>query len=318
MLSSHNDEHSSYSEFTSRLTSCWDVEDEGEVSDLLNIEIAREGRHVVLRQRGYIEKLMQAFCPDGVPPSFQKNKAPCSKDIGQLVADALVGELCTDRDLLREYQSLVGALLYCSTQTRPDVAYAVGMLSRAMGRPTPELLKEGKRVLHYLYLHRDVGLRYVADDFTPLYGMTDSDWAVKHSTSGYVFKLSGAIVSWASKKQVSVALSSAEAEIVAASEASKEALALRMFLADLGVHDGKPTSLASDNQAAIATAYNPEHHSRMKHVERRHFFVRECVENLQIVVPYVPTCDNLADFFTKALEPKTFFAMRDKLMNVAH
>ena len=56
----------------------------------------------------------------------------------------------------------------------------------------------------------------------------------------------------------------------------------------------------------------------MKHVERRHFFVRECVENLQIVVPYVPTCDNLADFFTKALEPKTFFAMRDKLMNVAH
>ena len=132
-----------------------------------------------------------------------------------------------------------------------------------------------------------------------------------------MFKFSGAVVSWASKKQVTVALSSAEAEIVAASEAAKEALALRMFLADLGVCDDAPTSLASDNQAAIATAYNPEHHSRMKHVERRHFFVRECVENLHVVVPYVPTCDNLADFFTKALDPKHFFAMRDKLMNVA-
>ena len=91
-----------------------------------------------------------------------------------------------------------------------------------------------------------------------------------------------------------------------ASEAAKEALALRMFLADLGVCDGAPTSLASDNQAAIATAYNPEHHSRMKHVERRHFFVRECVENLHVVVPYVPTCDNLADFFTKRPRSQAF------------
>ena len=130
-----------------------------------------------------------------------------------------------------------------------------------------------------------------------------------------MFQFQCAVISWASKKQATVALSSAEAEIVAASEAAKEALALRMFLSDLGVHDGSPTHLSSDNQAAIATSYNPEHHSRMKHVERRHFFVRECVENLQLVVPYVPTQDNLADFFTKPLRPKQFFEMRDKIMN---
>ena len=76
------------------------------------------------------------------------------------------------------------------------------------------------------------------------------------------------------------------------------------------------TRLAVDNQSAIAVSYNPEHHSRMKHVERRHFFIRECVENMQIVVPFVKTCDNLADFFTKALPPKQFFPLRDAIMNV--
>ena len=71
-----------------------------------------------------------------------------------------------------------------------------------------------------------------------------------------------------------------------------------------------------DNQAAIAICYNPEHHSRMKHVDRRHFFVRECVEGHQLRVPFVKTVDNHADFFTKPLESKQFFRMRDTLMNV--
>ena len=73
--------------------------------------------------------------------------------------------------------------------------------------------------------------------------------------------------------------------------------------------------LAVHNQSAIAVAYNPEHHSRMKHVERRHFFVRECVENQQLVLPFVNTHENLADFFTKPLEPKKFFAFRNVIMN---
>ena len=77
-----------------------------------------------------------------------------------------------------------------------------------------------------------------------------------------------------------------------------------------------PIRLALDNQSAIAVAYNPEHHSRMKHVDRRHFFVRECVENMQIEVPFVRTDFNLADFFTKPLEPSRFFSLRNIIMNV--
>ena len=103
--------------------------------------------------------------------------------------------------------------------------------------------------------------------------------------------------------------------MVAASEASKEGISMRSLLQELSEHDDKPMSLAVDNQSAIAVAYNPEHHSRMKHVERRHFFVRECVENQQLVLPFVNTHENLADFFTKPLEPKKFFAFRNVIMN---
>ena len=102
---------------------------------------------------------------------------------------------------------------------------------------------------------------------------------------------------------------------MAASEASKEALHLRSTLQDLDAFGDEPMHLSVDNQSAIAVAYNPEHHSRMKHVERRHLFIRECVENLQIVVPFVSTNDNLADFFTKPLAHKKFFALRDRIMN---
>ena len=103
-----------------------------------------------------------------------------------------------------------------------------------------------------------------------------------------------AAVSWSSKKQPTIALSSREAEIVAASEAAKEAISLRHLLDDLGFDDTEPTRLHVDNQSAIAVAYNPEHHFRMKHVQRRHFFVRECVENLQIVVPFIATATSLS------------------------
>ena len=102
---------------------------------------------------------------------------------------------------------------------------------------------------------------------------------------------------------------------MAASEAAKEALHLRTVLKELDAADNSPMHLSVDNQSAIAVAYNPEHHSRMKHVERRHLFIRECVENLQIVVPFVSTHDNLADFFTKPLAHKKFFALRDLIMN---
>ena len=126
-----------------------------------------------------------------------------------------------------------------------------------------------------------------------------------------------AAISWGSKKQKTVALSSCEAEIVAASEAGKEAVHLGRLASELGLHDGGPIDLHMDNKSGIDVAYNPEHHGRMKHVDRRHFFVRELVEDHRIRVPFVSTVNNIADFFTKALPEKTFVAMRDRIMNIS-
>ncbi|MDA2987416.1 MAG: reverse transcriptase domain-containing protein, partial [Actinomycetota bacterium] len=316
VLYSHDDEYSLYREFTTSLTASWEVDDEGDVADLLNIDIAREGRAVVLRQRTYIKKMVKEHLPEGVPNTLPSNQAPADSSLPQLVSDALVSKDKSDPALIKRYQSLVGALLYASTQTRPDIAYSVGMLCRAMSCPTPELYEQAIRVLLYLDKHPEVGLRY-EPSASRMYGMSDSDWAVKHSTSGWVFTFMRAAISWGSKKQPVVSLSSCEAEIMAASEAAKEALHLRALLDELGVPTrDEPTHLSMDNQSAIAVAYNPEHHGRMKHVERRHYFVRECVENNQLVVPFVSTHENMADFFTKPLPPKLFFPLRDRIMNV--
>ena len=147
--------------------------------------------------------------------------------------------------------------------------------------------------------------------------MADADWATKHSTSGFVFMMSKAAISWGSKKQQSVALSSCEAEIVAASEAAKEAIYLDRLYDELGFKESsEPMQLALDNKAAIDSAYNPENHSRTKHIDRRHYFVRELVEEGRLVVPFVATADNYADFFTKPLKPVRFFHLRNLIMNI--
>ena len=125
-----------------------------------------------------------------------------------------------------------------------------------------------------------------------------------------------AAISWGSKGQVSVALSSCEAEIMASSEAVKGAVYLKRFAEELEVADGSPLELHRDNKGARDLAYNPEHHQRSKHIDRRHFYVRETIENGELTVPYVKTDDNLADFFTKSLPAKKFFPLRDKIMNV--
>ena len=317
MVYREDDEHSLYRSFITALEARWNVEDEGELTDLLGIEFSRVDGIIELRQTKYIEKLAAEFFPDGVPPTSQANKVPCDRDLPALVNLALLDGGAPDPALLRKYQSICGALLYASGNTRPDIAFATGMLCRAMGKPTPELMDAALRVLGYLYRNRHIGLRYEASK-KKLEGFSDSDWAIKHSTSGSSFHLGSATISWSSKKQTSVALSSCEAEIMAGSEAAKEAIYLSSFLRELGLDMSEPPPLRLDNMSAIDLAYNPEHHSKTKHIERRHYFIRECVENGKLRVPFVPTADNVADFFTKPLMGKHFFLMRDKVMNVPH
>ena len=138
---------------------------------------------------------------------------------------------------------------------------------------------------------------------------------MRHSQSGFVFQLGRAAVSWVSKKQVSVALSTCEAEIMAVSEAAKEAIHLRALYNELAQCEAKPSRLHLHCKAAFDTAYNPEHHSKLKHVERRHFFIHQVVEDHKIAVPYVESDKNLAEFFTKPLPARKFFQLRKAIMN---
>lgn len=142
-------------------------------------------------------------------------------------------------------------------------------------------------------------------------GYADSDWAGdrvdRKSTSGYVFKIFGCTVSWSSKKQASVALSSTEAEYVALSVAISEACWLRYLLIDFQVVDKSCSVLIyEDNQSAIKVCKNPEFHKRLKHIDIRFHFIRDKVKENIVILKYVPTSMQLADFFTKPLSVTLF------------
>ena len=161
MVYSHDDDHSLYQSFVAALAERWKVEDEGDLTDLLGIEFFRGENTIELKQTKYyyIEKLAAEFFTDGVPPTSQENKVPCDCDLPAVVNLALLSDSTPDAVLLRKYQTICGALLYASTNTRPDIAFCTGMLCRAMGRPTPELFTAALRVLGYLYRTRHIGLR---------------------------------------------------------------------------------------------------------------------------------------------------------------
>ena len=161
-----------------------------------------------------------------------------------------------------------------------------------------------------------LGLRYEAGDH-PLHGYSDASWDEDKSVSGWACMWQNAVLSWGSNKQHAVSLSSCEAELYALSEAAKDMVFLRKFVSSLDANatDG-PTLLRTDNKAARDLSYNPEHHHKTKHISRRHFFVRDMVENFELQVPLVGTADNIADFFTKCLGSSDFFRFRDIIMNV--
>lgn len=147
-----------------------------------------------------------------------------------------------------------------------------------------------------------------------LVGFCDADWAGdatdRRSTSGYVFMLGDGAISWNSKKQPTIALSTTEAEYMAISQSTREALWLRQLLSDVGLEQERSTPLMCDNQGAIALVKNPTHHSRSKHIDIQHHFIREKVESNVIEMRYIPTERMVADVLTKALAKPRHEALR--------
>ena len=209
------------------------------------------------------------------------------------------------------YASAVESLMYAMLCTRPDICYAVGVVSRFQSNPSPEHWIAVKHILKYLRRTRDYMLVYSSGDLN-LLGYTDSDFQgdkdSRKSTSGSVFTLGGGSVVWRSIKQSSIADSIMEAEYIAASEAAKEAVWLKNFLSDLEVVPDmdKPITLYCDNSGSVANSKEPRSYKRGKHIERKYHLIREIVNRGDVTVTKIPTLENLADPFTKTLTEKQF------------
>ena len=198
--------------------------------------------------------------------------------------------------------------MFAACVTRPDITCAVGQLSQFLNNPSSKHMLAVKRVLRYLQGTPSLGITYGPPP-SRLTGYSDADWAgdvnTRRSTTGYVVMLNNGAVAWRSQRQPTVALSTMEAEYMALTEATKELKWIKTFLAELGCNgqstDSTPTDLYSDNQSAIALAKNPVSHARAKHIDIRHHFVREAIQDQIIWVQYIPTAEMTADSLTKAL-----------------
>ena len=288
----------------------FDMIDRGEIHDVLGLLITRDrpNKCMYVSQPDYVKNILVRFRMENCNPVSTPLEA------GKQFYKFSEGDELFDKQI---YQQAIGCLTYASISTRPDISAAVGALSQYMTCPTEEHWKGIKRILRYLKGTIDYGLVFTSDGENILYGYSDADWAgdldTRRSTSGYVFKIGGAIVSWNSKKQITVAKSTTEAEYVALSAAASETIWLRQLLKDLGFNKSGATVLYEDNNGAIELSKNAKHHGRTKHIDIAHHFIRERVASNELSVIHCPTGDMLADVMTKGLARVQFEKLRNKL-----
>jgi hypothetical protein len=213
------------------------------------------------------------------------------------------------------YRSMIGSLLYLCA-SRPDIMLSVCMCARFQADPKEVHLRVVKRIMRYLVYTPKFGLWYPKGSTFDLIGYSDADWAGckidRKRTSGTCQFLGRSLVSWASKKQNSVALSTAEAEYIATGHCCAQLLWMRHTLRDYGYKLSK-VPLLCDNESAIRMADNPVEHSRTKHIDIRYHFLRDHQQRGDIEIAYVSTKEQLADIFTKPLDEETFSKLRNEL-----
>ncbi|THH13397.1 hypothetical protein EW146_g6813 [Bondarzewia mesenterica] len=204
------------------------------------------------------------------------------------------------------FRELLGAVNYLAVATRLDISYAVQVLSSFSNAPGTHHWKALKHLLRYLKGTADHGITYDGtrpDGLRPI-GYFDANYAIEQncrSSTGWVFLLAGAPVAWSLKKQQSVAISTTEAEYMAAAAAAQTAIWLRMLLRELEVPISGPGLLLGDNMSANIFTREYVNHSRAKHIDVRYHFVRERVEAGELEVEHVSSANNLADVLTKGI-----------------
>jgi hypothetical protein len=201
--------------------------------------------------------------------------------------------------------------------TQPNICFAMNTLIQFQVEPRHEHWIVAKHVLRNIRGTINYGLRYTASSDIQLHGFTDSDWAGsaedRKSTSGMCFSLGSTMISWGSRKQKSVALSTTEAEYIAACEACTEAIWLRKLISDLFDQIPDSTIIHCDNQSCIRLSEHPVFHERSKHIEIKYYFIRDKVQEGEVKLQYIPKDEETIDILTKPLSRINFAYFRDKM-----
>lgn len=287
----------------------FEMSDLGKLSYYLGIEVDQREGYIELKQTAYARNFLEKPGMEGCNPT----KYPMEPKL-QLDKDEK-GKLVNPTEL----KSMVGGLRYL-VHTRPDIAFVVRIVSRFMEKPMVTHLNAVKRILRYVkgtihhglvYSRSNGNNRLTVFSDRDLAGQTDD----RKSTGGMAFYLNESLITWVSQKQRCVALSSCEAEFMAATAAACQGIWLRNLLGHITDVCPGPVVLYIDNKSAIDLAKNPVFHGRSKHIDIRYHFIRECVERGEVVIKHICSEEQRADILTKALSTVKFERMR-KLLGV--
>lgn len=280
------------------LNNTFPMKDLGEVKKCLGLNFTRSKDSIKLDQITYIEHILEKFGMENSKPT------PTPMDPNQKLSINLVNE---ENSLVGKvpYQEAIGSLLYLANATRPDIAFAVNDLSRFNTNHSEPHWRAVKRVFRYLRGTTNLKLSFDANADMDITMYSDADWGSgndsRRSCSGYVATMAGAAISWQSKRQPIVALSSTEAEYIALSAAVKEALWLKQLVSEINPSDDKTITIFCDNMSAIDLGRKEAYRPRSKHIDLRYHHIRDNIESKQIALSYVNTNHMTADSLTKAV-----------------
>ena len=289
------------------LSARFEMKDLGQARVMLGVEIYRDRarKKLFINQQDYTSSILKRFGMEN------------SKPVATPMERNGIRPSTSARDLLKNipYRQAIGSIMYLMICTRPDLAFAVGKLSQYSESPKEHHWTAVKRVLRYIKGTDNFGILFNGSEPRSVTGFSDADWGgcqvSGRSTSGNVFLVSGGAVSWRSKKQTCVALSTCESEYIATCLASKEAVWLARLLSDIKYTDGvSPVATGVDNNGAIDTAYNGSVNRRNKHIDLVYHYVRDCTLNNKIKIKHCDTASQPADIFTKPLDRVKFEKFR--------
>jgi len=284
--------------FKKCMTHAFDMTDLGKMRFFLGIEVLQKPEGIFLCQQKYANDVLKRFAMFESKPvkSPIVSGSKVNKDVNGMLVDDI------------NFKQIVGSLMYL-TATRPDIMFSVSLISRYLSRPTELHLQAAKRILRYLKGTTSYGIFYKKGEEANLLAFTDSDYAGDEddskSTSGYVFLFSSGAVSWMSKKQPIVTLSSTEAEFVAAAGCACQAIWMKRVLRFL-TNSQNSTRIMCDNSSTIKLSKNPVMHGRSKHIRVRFHFLRDLVKDKEVEMVYCESQEQVADLMTKALKFEAF------------